>query len=166
MKLSLVLGLAVLASAAAAAEQQQQEPEQNAAQAAPLEPLFPDSQDEEELRMLEYEMRSDNVFARDGDMARVDAARVDAARVDAARMDAARMDAARMDARFDHRDRDLEFDAAKNKNDGKKPQGLRRGGHHDGPEHRDAEFDAAAASGEGELLEDSEDFNYFGVPMP
>ena len=158
MKLSLVLGLAVLASAA----EQQQEPEQNAAQAAPLEPLFPDSQDKEELRMLEYEMRSDNVFARDGDMARVDAARVDAAR-----MDAARMDAARMDARVDHRDRDLEFDAAKNKNDGKKPQGLRRTGRHDGPEHRDAEFDAAAAaSGEGELLADSEDFNYFGVPMP
>ena len=153
MKLSLVLGLAVLASAA----EQQQEPEQNAAQAAPLEPLFPDSQDKEELRMLEYEMRSDNVFARDGDMARVDAARVDAAR----------MDAARMDARVDHRDRDLEFDAAKNKNDGKKPQGLRRTGRHDGPEHRDAEFDAAAAaSGEGELLADSEDFNYFGVPMP
>lgn len=121
MKLPTALYFGILFAALAAAGATAGEAEEADVAAAPLEPLFPDSEDEE--RMLE--IGQDNIFRR---------ARAKLAHIG-------------------NRDRDLETD------------GLRR---RDGPHHGAAVPSDGAEADEADLAEelDSEDFNYFGVPMP
>lgn len=124
MKLTAALYFGVLFAALAAASATAGEAEEADVAAAPLEPLFADSEDEE--RMLEINKASDNIFTRLARSAR----------------------SARLGKRAD-----LGTD------------GLRR---------RDARRHGAAVPSDGEDRDleseaeelDSEDFNYFGVPMP
>ena len=142
MKLTAALYFGVLFAALAAASATAGEAEEADVAAAPLEPLFADSEDEE--RMLEINKASDNIFTRLARSAR------------SARL-GKRADLET--ARFGKRDRDLETDGL-----------LRRGGRLG---RRHGRHGAAVPSdGEDRDLEseaeelDSEDFNYFGVPMP
>lgn len=124
MKLTAALYFGVLFATLAAASATAGEAEEADVAAAPLEPLFADSEDEE--RMLEINKASDNIFTRLARSAR----------------------SARLGKRAD-----LGTD------------GLRR---------RDARRHGAAVPSDGEDRDleseaeelDSEDFNYFGVPMP
>lgn len=135
MKLTAALYFGVLFAALAAASATAGEAEEADVAAAPLEPLFADSEDEE--RMLEINKASDNIFTRLARSAR------------SARLgERADLETARLGKRAD-----LGTD------------GLRR---------RDARRHGAAVPSDGEDRDleseaeelDSEDFNYFGVPMP
>ena len=130
MKLTAALYFGVLFAALAAASATAGEAEEVAA--APLEPLFADSEDEE--RMLEINKASDNIFTR-----------------------LARSARSARNARFGKRDRDLETDGLL-RHGGRRHGGRRHGRHGAAVPSDDLESEAE------EL--DSEDFNYFGVPMP
>ena len=147
MKLTAALYFGVLFAALAAASATAGEAEEADVAAAPLEPLFADSEDEE--RMLEINKASDNIFTRLARSAR------------SARL-GKRADLET--ARFGKRDRDLETDGLL-RHGGRRHGGRlgRRHGRHGAAVPSDSE-DRDLESEAEEL--DSEDFNYFGVPMP
>jgi len=159
MKLTAALYFGVLFAALAAASATAGEAEEVAA--APLEPLFADSEDEE--RMLEINKASDNIFTRLARSAR--SARL-GKRADLGTDGLRRRDAGRHGAAVpsDGKDRDLETDGLL-RHDGRRHGGRlgRRHGRHGAAVPSDGE-DRDLESEAEEL--DSEDFNYFGVPMP
>mmetsp|Transcript_4225 Transcript_4225/g.11931 ORF Transcript_4225/g.11931 Transcript_4225/m.11931 type:complete len:131 (+) Transcript_4225:93-485(+) len=130
MKLPAALYCGILFAALAAASATAGETEEANVAAAPLEPLFPDSEDEEQRMMLgRSEMRRDNVFAR-------------------------------LAARFTNRDRDRDLEIT-----GLRKAPGRHGGSNAVPSDGDEDLDLESEADLAEEL-DSEDFNYFGVPMP